>query len=160
MISNTVNGVLQGVHIGVSHREVQPGTPDQARTVTIEDNSIGVVLPAAATTERHGIFVGNCGSLAIEGNYMTVVRVPIFKTNNPRVIVEGVRVYGAMGRRVTVTENHSVGYDFGVRFSPLSPISKPKPMWAITHNLAEGAETPILIENYPSSQIIGINENY
>jgi hypothetical protein len=56
---NTVRNAMQGIHIGLSLRT----TAAAADVVRIEGNTIHVALPTSATRERHGIFVGSCGSL-------------------------------------------------------------------------------------------------
>jgi hypothetical protein len=160
VFNNTMSGVLQGIHIGVSHAEKIRGNPDQAGSVTIANNSIRITLPTASVRERHGIFVGNCSSLSIENNHLAVDRVTVPNGHSTRFMVEAVRVFGAMGRRMSVKENHSIGFDYGVRFSPLNRGNNPKPMWVITRNMAEGAKTATLVENVSPAQIIGINENY
>jgi hypothetical protein len=129
---NSIKGVLQGVHLGVSKRESSPGTPLRAGTVTIAGNHISVLLPPAEYNERFGIFAGNCDSLVVEDNYIKLKRFG--KTG--KVHVEGLRIWGHLGKRMIVRQNHMVNFSLGVRVEPLNLNEHDQPLWLVMENVA------------------------
>jgi hypothetical protein len=129
---NSIKGVLQGVHLGVSKRESSRGTPLRAGTVTIADNHIGVLLPPAERNERFGIFVGNCDSVLVDNNY---VRLKRFGATG-KVHVEGIRVWGHLGKKMIVRQNHFVDFSLGVRVKPLNLSQHDQPLWLVMENVA------------------------
>ncbi|MES4792803.1 MAG: hypothetical protein C4321_07240, partial [Chloroflexota bacterium] len=52
LLNNTIEGVVQGIHLGVSHREVARGPRDTAGTVLIAGNRIAVLLAPEAARAR------------------------------------------------------------------------------------------------------------
>jgi hypothetical protein len=151
IVNNTLDGFIQGIHVASSqHDTYAPTTVLQAGSVTIRDNTVRVVLPSSATRERHGIFVGNCTSLTIEDN-----RLSAQQSNTAAPLrIEGIRVWGAIGRRMFVRGNHLSGFTIGVRFWPTNLPKNANPsaiklLWYISENLFEGATTPVQIEPRP-----------
>ncbi|HEX8118242.1 MAG TPA: DUF6519 domain-containing protein, partial [Pyrinomonadaceae bacterium] len=106
VLNNSVEGVLEGVHVGLglAQRDVK-GIPilgqfDIAEEVTVAGNSIQVVLPPEAVKlNRNGVFVGNCKSLRVENNELKLDRLS-------DVEIEGIRVWGVLGERVSVSRNN------------------------------------------------------
>lgn len=154
ILNNTLQDVIQGIHIGVSHEEAARGTPDRADAVIIAGNTVRVSLPTSATRERHAIFVGNSTSLIVENNYLTVRRFE--KTRGLRI--EGIRIFGHVGRRLIVRHNHLSDFNIGVRFNPLNVF--PKPQWIITDNVSPQAATVVEVPGSVSSLVRGLNDNY
>ncbi|MGY2134466.1 DUF6519 domain-containing protein [Hymenobacter sp. HD11105] len=108
VLNNTIEGSLQGVHVGLSHASAATAAADRADTVTIAGNTIGIVLsPLALAQDRHGIFVGNCNSLLIENNNIRLVRLP-----GTRLFpIDGIRVWGNLGDRLMITKNYVASAD-------------------------------------------------
>lgn len=134
---NTIRGVLQGIHVGLSRGNAAPGRRDLSQTVLIEGNTVDVILPPNALRARHGIFVGNCDSMAIENNIVTLDRL---QAQN-RVPVDGIRVYGQLGKRMIVRQNHmkigrekTRGFTRGILIHPLNDF--PRPLWLVSDNVA------------------------
>lgn len=154
--NNTIEGVLQGIHIGLSHSESKPGTPDMAGRICMADNRIAVSLPAQTKRERHGIFVGNCGRLFIENNEVRVTRLG---TKN-NVMIEGIRVYGFLGRMMMIRENYLEGCNTGATAFVLNSIAENQKQkyfqWLISDNMAPGATTAVSV----NSTAIRQGENY
>jgi hypothetical protein len=140
VLNNTIQGVLQGVHVGVSERATKSGPVDTAGTVKIAANTIRVLLPLQAVRERHGIFVGNCDSLIIEDNRLTVQRVAI--TQQTRI--DGVRVFGILGRMMIVRQNHLEGVTTGIRVSPVHANPQITRLWMVADNMVPGAQSLIV----------------
>ena len=141
ILNNRMSGVLQGIHVGVSHRVAASGTPDMAGTVHIMGNNIGVLLPPGAR-ERHGIFVGNCDSLIVQNNYASVRRFLV----TSQVSIEGIRIYGHLGRMMVVRQNHLVGTTVGIRVVPLivAGTRQRTPQWIVTDNVAPNARKAVI----------------
>jgi hypothetical protein len=146
ILNNTIVGAMQGIRVGMSRREAAPAAPLRAQTVLIANNTIRAILPAMSLRERYGIFVGNCDSLVIENNYTTVQRFSV--TSN--TTMEGIRVFGHLGRRIIVRQNHVeqqsglVGYTMGIRVNALNPAGKPQ--WYVADNLASVSVNTGLVE--------------
>jgi hypothetical protein len=156
ILNNTVKGVIQGIHVGVSHREASEGPADRAGRVTIVDNAIDVVLPVTHARERHGIFAGNCDSLLIADNLLSLTRVGVGRTRR----VEGIRVWGVLGRMMIVRQNHITGFSVGVRVNPLN-FSPTKSQWLVADNVAPGSQAAVELTPPPAGTIgVRAVENY
>lgn len=165
ILNNTIDGVLAGIHVGLSHREkAGQGQPDAAGFVAIAGNSVNVRLPMGVESQRHGIFVGNVDSLAIENNYLECTRA----SKADRIMIEGIRIYGWFGRRILVNGNHITGFDIGINFNPLNALHFRKTeeapatvlLWIITGNLADGALEPAVRAPDALPPSVRIDENY
>ncbi len=131
--NNTIEGVLQGIHVGVSHREASHGTADQAGTVSIVDNRIRILLSSLARRDRHAIFVGNCDTLYLENNQATVQRFG----NTTAVPIDGISVHGVLGLMMIVRQNHLQNFTVGVRVTPLfrPPTNRTTFQWLVAQNM-------------------------
>jgi hypothetical protein len=139
--NNSIRGVLQGIHIGISRRGPRGQVPERAENVTVSNNTIGVSLPPeAAVRERHGIFVGNCASLLVADNYITARRFGLA----PAVRIDGIRVFGYLGRMMIVRQNHMVGFNVGIYVEPLGDISASQ-QWLVTDNMAVSAQQVVKV---------------
>ena len=139
IVNNTIRGVLQGIHIGLSHREPKPGQPYLAGRVWVTGNAINIYLPLFTKRERHGVFVGNCENLIIEGNNVKAER---FSQQNS-ITIEGIRVYGHLGRLMAVRQNYLENCTTGIHAWPLAIKSHSK-QWLIIDNMAPGAKQAVL----------------
>lgn len=155
IVNNKISGTRQGIHVGVSHRS-EKGEYDIAGVVHIRDNNISILLPSG--DPRHGIFAGNCNSLIIENNYVSVKRLPTtLKTS-----IEGIKVYGYFGRMMIIRQNHLENTTVGIMFKPLGKVSG-TPQWIITDNVAPGAKNTVFLPYVTDSTrklVRGITENY
>lgn len=150
IINNTIEGAFQGIHVGLS-REVEPAKDHVANVVTIANNTIAIVLtPDAAKRDRHGIFVGNCKSLLIENNNVRLERL----AKTERLEIEGIRVWGALGDKAHITENHlfsfdgikSKSFDTGIHMHPLA--ARPgTALWLVNLNVAPSRQTTVRATN-------------
>jgi hypothetical protein len=154
VLNNTVEGVLQGVHIGLS---IRPGQQDVAGALLVEGNRIHVVLPPdAAGEDRYGIFVGNCDSLVVENNHLRLQRLG----EAARLRIDGIRVWGAFGKRLIVAQNHvasftdatedtpkpQTGFDVGIRVNPLNASQEVR-QWVVMWNVAPCKTTTVIAPN-------------
>lgn len=154
IINNTIEGAIQGIHVGLSRR-VEPPRDHIASVVTIASNKISIVLtPDSVKGDRHGIFVGNCKSLMIENNNVTLERL----TKTERLEIEGIRVWGVLGDKARVTENHlfsadgvkSKSFDTGIHLHPLT--ARPATaLWLVNLNVAPSRQTTVRVTNGATS---------
>ena len=131
--TNTIEGVLQGIHVGLSHRESSPGIADQAGTVSITDNRIRILLSPLAARDRHAVLVGNCDTLYIENNQAAVQRFG----NTTAFPIDGISIHGVLGLMMIVRQNHLQNFTVGVRVTPLfrPPTSRTVFQWFIAQNM-------------------------
>ena len=122
IINNTIEGVLQGIHVGLSKRGDR--SPHAMRVVTIAGNTISILLtPVAVKKDRHAIFVGNCQSLLIENNNARLSRPP----KAEKLEIDGIRVWGHLGDRALIRQNHlasadgnsKLSFNIGINLNPL-----------------------------------------
>jgi hypothetical protein len=139
IINNTIENVLQGIHVGMSRGADR--LPHSARMVTIAGNTILILLsPLALKRDRHAIFVGNCESLLIENNNARLSRLSQAET----LKVDGIRVWGKLGDRALITQNHLASADgkrdqsFNIDIN-LNPLEQRHggQLWLVNFNVAQ-----------------------
>jgi Family of unknown function (DUF6519) len=140
--NNTIEGVLQGIHVGLSHRESSPGIADQAGIVSIADNRIRILLSSLAARDRHAVFVGNCDTLYIENNQAVVQRFG----NTTAVPIEGISIHGVLGLMMIVRQNHLQNFTVGVRVTPLFRPSTTRTVfqWLIAQNMMPSSTQTVI----------------
>ena len=136
---NRIASFIQGIHVGLSAPNPNVSV---AQRVVIETNRVTVTLGMGATRGRHGIYVGNVTSLTIGRNRLSLER----PAGSQGMQIDGIRVFGRLGRLLTIRENHLDGFNIGVNFV-LRGAPPPKPMWLINDNLAEGSNPPVSAPN-------------
>jgi len=157
--NNVIDGFLQGVVVGVSHRETAPPAvpADSAGNVVIRDNRIGIVLDPVLghAAGRYAIYVGNVDSLQIENNRATLT-LPA----GMEIDTDGIRVIGYLGRKMIVRHNHVSRFQTGIRVvevtapgrydtqvpppgeAYLRPLRQ-GPLWLVADNVLERVARPI-----------------
>jgi hypothetical protein len=138
---NTVKGVAQGIHVGVSHPDLARKNPDRAGRVVIADNVVEVVAAVGATRSRHAIFAGNCDSVLVCDNFASLTRRAGF-TGKPIRRIEAIRLFGYFGRYLLVRDNHVAEFSIGVTVEPRGTLAG-APMWHVTDNFTAGATLPV-----------------
>jgi hypothetical protein len=146
VVGNTLTGVLQGVHVGLSDAGSGGKSPLSAGRVVVSGNTVSVVVPPVAVRARHGVFVGNCASLLVEDNRIAAT-VP---DKRP---IEGIRVFGVLGRMAVVRANHLSGFTTGIAFTPLGPPRRQRDQWVVAENLAESASPVVAIPEGQQSRV-------
>jgi hypothetical protein len=133
---NRISDAVQGIHVGFG-LEAAGGA---AGVVVVNDNVVRMSLPSSATRERHGLFVGHCNSLSVESNFIDLVRPPL----NAGLRIEGMRIFGNLGRRAIVRHNHMGPlFTVGITFAPLNVQIPAQPLWIVTENVMESAATRV-----------------
>jgi hypothetical protein len=167
ILNNTVAGVLQGVHVGLSLERRADETSEEARgvhreagVVTISGNTVACILPPeAGNLERHGIFVGNCRNLLIENNDVSLSRL----ARADELLIDGIKVLGFMGNRLMVTQNHvhsvddnsNASFNVGIRVNPLAESKPNKAQWLVMYNVAPSISATLNLTH--AQQVPGTN---
>lgn len=148
VLNNTIQNVMQGVHVGLSRRA------DDLRamqTVTIAGNTLSIVLtPLAPKRDRHGIFVGNCDSLIIENNNARLTRTELAE----KIEIDGIRVWGKLGDRALITRNYLAedtgdqdgSFDVGINFRPIEG-RRDHQMWLANFNVAPSRQHTVVVSH-------------
>jgi hypothetical protein len=132
IVDNNVVNAMRGIHVGLSTTGGRSKPRISSGPLLIAGNNVEVRLTADANRARHGIFVGNTDSLVIENCHLSVTRtVP---TNVP---IDGIRIWGILGRRMLVRQNHVAGFNVGARVVPVPPLPV-SPLWRVSDNLLVG----------------------
>ncbi len=131
--NNTIRGVGQGIHIGLSNAGTEANKPELAGRIQIRNNHITTYLSTEYKGERHGVFVGNCHSLDIEANYLWSQKFPGATDRE----IEGIRCYGFIGKTFLVRNNHLNNFSTGIFARFLA--TQDKKVWQIVNNMCEGA---------------------
>jgi hypothetical protein len=140
VLNNTVEAMVQGIHVGLSNQKAAPGRVDSAGRVLVAGNTVAVVLPFGRPRERHGVFVGNCDTLTVEHNYVQLRANPSASS-----VIDGVRVFGRLGRFVVVRGNHVVGFNPAFKFWPTNTAGGQQAnQWLVEDNMAPS--TPKLVD--------------
>lgn len=108
--NNSIQNVFQGIHVGASNSKIEKNRKLSSGPVIISGNNIECLLTASYKRERHGIFVGNCDSLVINENYISLK-----KENGEGKIwpaMNGIRVFGVFGKRIIIRDNHLDGFGY------------------------------------------------
>lgn len=141
ILNNTIEGCMQGIHVGFG-----PQPAEAAGNVLLSGNTVNVPVPVYANRDRHAIFIGNCDSLSVENNSLTCLlptnsRLPAnsmgIRLYKNSLEIDGIRLYGQMGRRMLVRQNHITQFTNGVYAYPLFDVdeSLPASLWLIADNV-------------------------
>ncbi|HST62580.1 MAG TPA: DUF6519 domain-containing protein [Longimicrobium sp.] len=174
---NRIEGVLQGVHIGLSHHRPRQHEdiqdfrrgPDSVHRAVVSANDILVHVPfGRGGLARHGIFVGNCHSVLIHENraassdaglHPVRMRDPESGARDHYLSqrgADGIRAYGYYGPMLLIRENHLEDFTIGVFVSVLNapaglPDSTKMPvrrrLWRVAHNVAAHAFEAVMVDS-------------
>ena len=112
--NNTLKSFSQGIHIGTSRRSNNK-IKIKSSIVNIVCNTIECVLRPTDYRERHGIFIGNCESLTVSENFVRLERRGFDREDNNLLPMNGIRIYGRLGRKLLVRDNYLTGFGYSVR---------------------------------------------
>ncbi|MCF6281646.1 MAG: DUF4815 domain-containing protein [Candidatus Polarisedimenticolaceae bacterium] len=138
ILNNFIKGAQEGIHVGVSDRSLKKRREFTAGRVLISANNINLIVPPIAERRRGGIFVGNCNNLTIQDNQILAQRFPLSRN----IVLEGVRVYGHLGRMMMVRQNYMTHCNTGVRIKPLDT-DKGSVQWLVSDNMMVNANLPV-----------------
>lgn len=129
ILNNVIRDVIEGIHVGVSHTSQAARLPDLAGMVMINGNTVEVTLTSVVSNERHGIYVGNCQSVAIEQNHIEINR------NGLLTKIDGIRMWGHYGPRLIVRDNYIVNFTRDIFIVTLN--NSESQQWLVADNFAQ-----------------------
>ena len=106
---NSVSSAAQGILVATS-APGDKGDPRKIGSVAIEGNTIRMGDMTTASGGRYGILVGNAQSISIRLNQIDI------ETQRDHRSIEGIRVFGWIGRFVRITDNRISGAEPGILF--------------------------------------------
>ncbi len=127
---NIIREFQVGIRVAPSHLR-QSGL--RARTVSIDDNRMELLLPSIEAYGGYGMFVGNVQTLRVRGNEMALSSKPNFK----RFFAQGIRIWGDIGHQILVAENRIAMATMGIRLNDINGTVDPR-LWIFRENLIEG----------------------
>ena len=128
---NIVREFQVGIRVAPSHLR-QGGL--RARSVSIDNNRMELLLPNNEAYGGYGMFVGNVQTLRIRGNDMALSSKPNFK----RFFAQGIRIWGDIGYQVLVAENRIAMATMGIRLNDIKGNNEDPRLWVFRENLIEG----------------------
>ncbi len=140
IVGNRIEGALEAIHVGVSHHAAVGDAPDMAGSVIIRDNLMRVYLASASGSSKRGVYLGNCSHLVVENNRLNVQRY--FLTRN--AYIEGIHIYGSLGRMVIVRQNFLSQCTVGVYMRALGSYSG-KSQWLVADNMVPQASRAVVV---------------
>lgn len=150
---NTISGAAIGLAVALSRHQTDKNTPPlSVENAIIRDNDITVPNLPGHVGQRAAIFVGNVDRLDLSGNTLRAA------TQTWMEPVEGVRIWGSLGRFVRLDGNALEGFETAFKLHPVFPggtggseefARTGKVLWKIHENLlGNGAVTIDLDSSY------------
>ncbi len=129
---NIIREFQVGIRVAPSHKHEDPL---QARSVTIDNNRMELLLPDKNAYGGYGMLVGNVKTLRIRGNEMALSSKPNFK----QFFAQGIRVWGDIGYQVLIAENRIAMATMGIRLHDIQSFDDRDPkLWVFRENLIDG----------------------
>ena len=152
--NNSILGVAQGIHIGLSDYKLDVGQTFNAGRLLLTGNRVVNYFSSQALGEWHGIFVGNFESLHVENNFLELKKFPFDLDST----VRGIRLHGYFGGMLQVRGNRLSGYDPGIFAKAVNASKEEVHLWQVENNLLQGSSIgPVLV---PQPSFIFSNNPY
>jgi uncharacterized protein DUF6519 len=147
IMNNTVEGTVQGIHVGLSDMKASPPLTDlQPAQVQICGNSVTVSLTPQTTLDRHGIYLSNAYSAIVDDNNITLTR-----TEDAAEDISALEVLGDLGPRILIERNFVGGsFTYGIVAQPRAGSDTDLTLWKAADNWS----TP---SNNISTSFINVN---
>jgi len=139
ILNNNIKGVQEGIHVGVSDHSLRRQQDFSAGRVLINGNNVNLILAPVAERRRGGIFVGNCNNLTVQDNQILTQRFPLSRN----ITLEGIRVYGRLGRMMILRQNYMTQCNIGIRVKPLDIVRRGGVQWLVSDNMMANADLPV-----------------
>jgi hypothetical protein len=169
---NTVRGMIQGIHAGVSECDPQRKNTIYFAEIAVSANKIDATNPTWLSRQKHGIFVGNADVCSVKDNIVAVtfqqeaVSAPIKVAGNIIPVGSapvGIQMFGYHGRLIHVSGNVIEGVETGVVFRTvgfLPSCSSIGCLRLISGNVITNATTPYITKGSAAEADIKLkNEN-
>jgi len=130
ILNNTIDGTVQGIHVGLSDLKVQPHQPHLlAERVQIRGNTVNIRLTAEMTGDRHGIFVGCATSAIVSDNHLELTR-----DENAGQDIYAIKVAGFFGPQLLLERNCMLNFTAGIVTVPDATSLPSGVLWKATDN--------------------------
>jgi hypothetical protein len=130
ILNNTIDGAVQGIHVGLSDRKLSPVVNHMASNqVQICGNTVNITLTPESTGDRHGIFVSSVTSALIDSNHLTLTRTP-----NAGQDIYAIKVVGVFGPRFLIERNAMLNFSCGIYAQPVNYPSQTANLWKAADN--------------------------
>jgi hypothetical protein len=133
ILDNVVEGVVQGIHIGVSQAAVGR---EAVGEVIVARNVVHARVPRLYDRDRFAVFVGNARSIHVTDTVASLASTG-GPTKLPPVPIEGIRLHGEFGPFICVRQSSLRGFATGVVVKPL--VVPDQRMWIVAETMAVGA---------------------
>ena len=148
VLNNTIEGAMQGVHVGLSQKQDGRTPYLVARRVQVVGNTVRQRVPADQAASNPGIFVGNAESTTIRDNSIECELVGVGAELRRTRRAEAIRVWGVPGSPdgyfLVISGNVSRNASTAIR---VVQVVAPQgdSLVQITQNLAISADNPIMV---------------
>jgi hypothetical protein len=141
ILNNTVDGMAQGIHVGLSDLKKYGKHPPHlsAARVQIKGNTVNLRLTPDSIGARHGIFLGGVNSGLVAGNRLQLI--PAKSSND----IDAIKILGVFGQSLIIESNDMLGFTTGVRARATNPPPPPAPnapasvLWIAAQNSSDTA---------------------
>jgi hypothetical protein len=129
IVNNTIDGTVQGIHVGLSNLKVRPHQPHLiANRVQICGNTIYIRLTPEMTGDRHGIFLGCVNSGVVSDNHMELTAAGLD--------IYAIKIAGHFGPLVLVERNSMTDFSRGVFTDQDARSIPPGTLWKVAENVS------------------------
>jgi hypothetical protein len=134
---NTIDGTVQGIHVGLSDLKVRPHAAHLiAGRVQITGNTIHLRLTPETWGDRHGIFLGCVNSAVVQDNHMDVTSTAAQAGGAPAQPIQAVKVAGHFGPLVLVERNSMTGFTNGIYTDQDARSIPAGTLWKVAENVS------------------------
>jgi hypothetical protein len=131
---NTIDGTVQGIHIGLSDLKVRPHAAHLiAGRVQVTGNTVHLRLTPETWGDRHGIFLGCVNSAVVQDNHIDVTSSQGTPVSLP---IQAVKVAGHFGPLVLVERNFMRGFTNGVYTDQDARSVPGGTLWKVAENVS------------------------
>lgn len=135
ILNNTVDGAVQGIHVGLGNMKASPVvTRIPSTQVQIRGNTVNIFLTPETIGGRHGIFLSSVTSGIISDNHLTLRH-----TENAGRETYAIRVVGVFGLRVLIERNAMFDFSGGIYIQPERSSSQSPTLWKASDNASTSA---------------------
>jgi hypothetical protein len=134
---NTIDGTVQGIHVGLSDLKVHPHAAHLiAGRVQITGNTIHLRLTPETWGDRHGIFLGCVNSAVVQDNHVDVTSTASQVGGTPAQPIQAVKVAGHFGPLVLVERNSMSGFTNGIYTDQDTRSIPAGTLWKVAENVS------------------------
>jgi hypothetical protein len=130
ILNNTVDGAIQGIHVGLGDMTARPvETRLPSTQVQIRGNTVNILMTPETNGGRHGIFLSSVTSGIISDNHITLKR-----TEYSGQDIYAIKVVGVFGLRLLIERNAMFNFTGGIYAQPSGGFSSSSNLWLASDN--------------------------